>query len=268
MVPPIPSLRTKLLEEFHSTVVGGHSGIIATIKRITSTFSWLGIKKDVSFIKKCPVCQAIKYPTHKPYGTLQPLPTPEAPWFDISMDFVTGLPPSKGKTVVWVIVDRLSKFAHFIPLPTHYTAITLASVFMKEVYRLHGLPETIVLDRDPLFVSCFWTELFKQIGTKLLHSSAYHPQTDGQTEVGNRCLESYLRAFVMDEPSNWLRYLYLAEYSYNTSFHSAINMTPFKALYGHDATSIHDYVAGSNKTASIDSSLVSMEKSLTHLNTP
>lgn len=198
MVPPINDLRSRLLEEFHALVMGGHAGINATIKRLSQSFAWLGLSKDVaSFVKQCPVCQATKSTNHKPYGTIQPLPTPEAPWTDISMDFITGLPPSKGKTAVWVIVDRLSKFAHFIPLPAHYTAVSLASVFMRKIYRLPGLPKTIVSDRDPLFLSHFWNELFKEIGTKLLHSSAYHPQTDGQTEVVNRCLESYLRSFYL-----------------------------------------------------------------------
>lgn len=181
------------------------------------------------------------------------------------MDFITGLPPSKGKTTIWVIVDRLSKFAHFISLPPHYTVVTLASIFMREIYRLHGLPKTIVFDRDTTFVSRFWKELFTQMGTKLLHSSAYHPQTDGQTKVVNRCLENYLRAFVFDKPSTWERYLYLAEYSYNTSHHSAIDMSPFKAVYGHDASSIHDCIPGANNNASIDTSLASHQQLLDSL---
>ncbi|KAK9071834.1 hypothetical protein SSX86_008263 [Deinandra increscens subsp. villosa] len=256
LVPPVSDLRTRLLEEFHSSVLGGHAGINATARRIASSFSWLGLRKDVAaFIKECVICQATKSPTHKPYGLIQPLPVPQAPWTDISMDFITSLPPSKGKTAIWVIVDRLSKFAHFIPLPTHYTATSLASIFFREVYRLHGLPKTIVSDRDPIFISNFWRELFKQMGTRLLHSSAYHPQTDGQTEVVNRGLEAYLRAFVFDEPASWSRYIYLAEFSYNTSFHTSIAMTPFQAVYGREATSIHEYLKGNSKTASIDESL-------------
>lgn len=256
MVPPLQQLRARLLQEFHSSPTGGHSGITATTKRLAATFSWLGVRKEVTdFIKKCHICQSIKPTNHKPFGLLQPLPTPESPWLEISMDFITHLPPSKGRTVIWVIVDRLSKFAHFIALPTHYTAASLAALFMREIYRLHGLPKTIVSDRDPIFVSRFWTELFKQMGTTLLHSSAYHPQTDGQSEVVNRCLESYLRAFVFNEPNTWQRYLYLAEYSYNTTYHSAIDMTPFMAVYGREATSIHDYSQGDTSNGSIEASL-------------
>ncbi|GKB89525.1 ty3-gypsy retrotransposon protein [Tanacetum coccineum] len=237
-IPPISKIRDQLLTEFHSSFIGGHAGINAT---------------------------AIKHPNHKPYGLLQPLPTPSQPWHDISMDFITQLPPSKGKSCIWVIVDRLSKYAHFISLPPNYTAVTLASLFMHEIYRLHGLPKTIVSDRDPLFLSRFWKELFKLMGTKLLHSSAYHPQTDGQTEVVNRCLEMYLRAFVFDEPRTWAKLLYLAEFCYNTSHHSSINMSPFKALYGRDVTSIHNYLPGSTATGSIENSLLEHQKIMSSL---
>ncbi|GJV03650.1 ty3-gypsy retrotransposon protein [Tanacetum coccineum] len=263
---PISKIRDQLLTEFHSSFIDGHAGINATVKRLSSTFTWLGLKKDVAqFVKSCTVCQAIKHPNHKPYGLLQPLPTPSQPWHDISMDFITQLPPSKGKVCIWVIVDRLSKYAHFLPLPPNYTAVTLASLFMHEIYRLHGLPKTIVSDRDPLFLSRFWKELFKLMGTKLLHSSAYHPQTDGQTEVVNRCLEMYLRAFVFDEPRTWAKLLYLAEFCYNTSHHSSINMSPFKALYGRDVTSIHNYLPGSTATGSIENSLLEHQKIMSSL---
>ncbi|KAL4578498.1 hypothetical protein LXL04_014621 [Taraxacum kok-saghyz] len=196
-----------------------------------------------------------KYSTHKPYGLLQPLPTPPSPWHDISMDFITHLPPANSKTAIWVIVDHLTKLAHFISLPAHYTATSLATIFLKDIYRLHVLPNSILSDQDPLFLSHFWAQLFKQLGTKLRHSSAYHPQTDGQTEVINRCLEAYVRAFSCDEPKTWHRYLYLVELWYNTSFHSSINMSPFKAMYGREATTIHEYKPGTNSTASIDSTL-------------
>lgn len=132
-------------------------------------------------------------------------------------------------------------------------------------YRLHGLPNLIVSDRDPLFLSHFWTQLFKQLGTKPRHSSAYHPQTDGQTEEVNTCLECYLSAFVHYEPRSWNRYLYLAKFWYNTSYHSSTNITPFKAMYGRDTTTIHDYTPGSNPTTSIDASLVEHQRIITVL---
>jgi transposase InsO family protein len=148
------------------------------------------------------------------------------------MDFISNLPLVSNKSTIWVIVDRLTKFAHFIALPNGITAVALASTFLAEINRLHGLPKTIVSDRDKLFISKFWKELFTRLGTSLAFSSSYHPQTDGQTEVLNRCLETYSRCFVSEEPHHWPWFLPLAEFWYNSLFHSAIGMTPFEALYG------------------------------------
>jgi len=132
-------------------------------------------------------------------------------WEDISMDFITHLPVFAGHSVVWIICDRLSKYVHFIALPTHFTAQQLTRRFLVEICRLHGVPKTIVSDRDPLFVSSFWQHLFKAQGTMLKFSSSYHPQTDGQTEILNRGLEAYLRCFVGSQPNKWYQYLHLAE---------------------------------------------------------
>ncbi|KAL0444684.1 UNVERIFIED_CONTAM: hypothetical protein Slati_2191100 [Sesamum latifolium] len=192
------------------------------------------MNRDVrNFIKTCPDCQQNKYSTHAPYGLLQPLPNPNIVWDEISMDFITHLHNSSGKMVIWVVVDRLSKFTHFIALPTGFTAISLASIFLSKIYRLHGAPRVIVSDRDRVFMIQFWKELFRLLGTTLAFSSSYHPQTDGQTEVLNRCLETYLLCFVSDEPRLWLKFLPLAEFWYSTSYHSSIGMTPIKALYSH-----------------------------------
>ncbi|XP_076904819.1 uncharacterized protein LOC143560396 [Bidens hawaiensis] len=266
LIPPLPTLRRKLLDEFHSSTLGGHSGINATYKRMIPLFVWSNLKNDITdFIRHCHTCQTTKGPNHRPYGLLQPLAIPSNIWEDISMDFITQLPASQGKTAIWVIVDRLSKFSGFIPLPPTFNAASLASLFLKEFYKLHGLPKTIISDRDPIFLSRFWKQPFKQLGTKLLHSSAYHPQTDGQTEVVNRCLEAYLRSFVHHDPKTWSRFLYLAEFWYNTSFHSSINMTPFCAVYGRDATAIHDYNDNAVPTASTDSSLIEHKKIIAKL---
>ncbi|GJV33354.1 ty3-gypsy retrotransposon protein [Tanacetum coccineum] len=260
-IPDIPSLRLKLLKEFHSSTIGGHSGITATIKRISGSFSWPGLRKDVTrFIREFTICQQTKYSRQKPYGLLQALPIPNQVWEEISMDFITNLPTSKGKSAIWVIVDRLTKFAHFIALPPYYAAASLATLFLNHIYHFYGLPKSILSDRDPIFLSRFWKELFGKIGTKLLHSSAYHPQTDGQTEVVNRCLGSYLRCFACDKPQNWNKYLYLAEFWYNTSYHSVIEMTPFQALYGRPPPSLPRYTLGSSQVASIDATLMEHER--------
>lgn len=186
-IPQEAAIIPSLLEEYHSSPLGGHSGIKATISRLSAVFYWPGMYADVkNFINSCSICHYNKYSTQPLYGLLQPLPVPQQVWEDISMDFITNLPASSNKTVIWVVVDRLTKYAHFIALPTHFTASYLASVFLSEIHRLHGTPKTIVSDRDRIFISKFWKELFKSLGTTLAFSSSYHPQTDGQTEVLNR----------------------------------------------------------------------------------
>uniref|UniRef100_M1BRB2 Integrase catalytic domain-containing protein n=1 Tax=Solanum tuberosum TaxID=4113 RepID=M1BRB2_SOLTU len=140
----------------------------------------------------------------RPSGLLLPFPIPSAIFEDISMDFITGLPPSHGRTVILVIVDRLSKYGHFIALPPKFTSHKIAKVFVQEYIRLHGFPSTIISDRDPIFLSEFWAEINRLQGTQLAKSSAYHPQSDGQTEALNKCLEMYLPCFAVDNPTSWL----------------------------------------------------------------
>ncbi|MCI20881.1 hypothetical protein A2U01_0042044, partial [Trifolium medium] len=139
---------------------------------------------------------------------------------------------------------------------------TIASLFLNEVYKLHGMPRTIVSDRDRLFISQFWKELFRLQGTTLAFSSAYHPQTDGQTEVTNRILETYLRCFVSETPRLWVNFLALAEYWHNTSYQSAIRMTPFEALYGRAPPSIRSYAASATQVASLDEMLIHRQQVL------
>ena len=168
------------------------------------------------------------------------------------MDFITQLPKSEGYTTICIVVDRFSKFAHFLPLKLGFTAKTVAQVFISTVVKLHGFPTSIVSDRDPLFLSKFWRQLFKFSRTQLHYSFAYHPQSDGQTEVVNRCLEQYLRAYSHWEPHKWVTHLPWAEFSYNTSFHTAIAMTPFEALYGFSPQVIPGYVPSSFAIAEVD----------------
>ena len=148
------------------------------------------------------------------------------------MDFVEGLPLSDGMNVILVVVDCLTKYAHFIPLRHPYTAASVAKLFLDQVVKLHGVPETIVSDRDPIFTSNFWRNLLTAVGPKLSYSTANHPATDGQTERVNQCLEQYLRCAVHDAPGKWRQWLPMAEFWYNSSYHSSIKCSPFKALYG------------------------------------
>lgn len=154
--------------------------------------------------------------------------------------------------MILVVVDRLSKYAHFLPLVTNFTSSMVAAIFVKEIKRLHGIPRSIVSDMDRIFLSSFWREIFKLQGTKLSMSTAYHPQSDGQTEVVNRSLEMYLRCFTMDQPRTWTRFLDWAEYWYNTSYHTSAGMTPFEIVYGRLPPSIPRYILDSSKNDVVD----------------
>lgn len=235
VIPSKSELTARLLREYHDSPVGGHAGDLKTYQRLAAEWYWLGMRKDVAgYVKRFHVCQQNKASTLSPLGLLQPLPIPDKVWEDVSMDFIEGLPKSVGWDSFLVVVDRLTKYEHFIPLKHPYTAQEVAQSFMKEVVRLHGIPSSIVSDRDKIFLSIFWSELFKLQGTHLRRSTAYHPETDGQTEVLNKGVESYLRCFVNGKPRSWASWLPWAEYCYNTAFHTATNCTPFKALYGRD----------------------------------
>lgn len=235
MIPAKSPFIPSLLKQFHYSAIGGHEGVLKSFKRMYREVYWTGMHGDITeYIKACEICQRNKYSTLSPAGLLSPLPIPSKVWSDISLDFVEGLPASRGFEVILVVVDQLTKYAHFIPLKHPFTAKIVAEVFIKEIIRLHGFPETMVSDRDKIFLSNFWAALFASQGTALHKSSAYHPQSDGQTEVVNRCLETYLRCFAGRKPTTWVQWLPWAEFWYNSSHHSATNTTPFRALYGRD----------------------------------
>eukprot|EP00253_Pinus_taeda_P030577 PITA_30577 len=149
------------------------------------------------------------------------------------MDFITGLPKTKkNNDSIFVVVDKLSKAAHFIPVQSTYRAAQIAHIFMQNVFKLHGLPKTIISDRDVKFTSTFWKTLFAELGTQLNFSTAYHPQTDGQTERVNQMVEDMLRACVMQQPTRWEDYLHLVEFAYNNGYHTSTQMSPFEVMDG------------------------------------
>jgi transposase InsO family protein len=171
------------------------------------------------------------------------------------LDFVEGLPKVAGKSVILTVVDRFSKYAHFIALSHPYTAESVARVFFAEIVRLHGIPASIVSDRDPVFTSAFWQALFRASGSKLLMSSAFHPQTDGQTEAVNKAIGMYLRCLTGDRPRQWLRWLPWAEYIYNTAFHTALQETPFRVVYGRDPPSTRTYTPSEIRVVAVAQNL-------------
>ncbi|CAL1396383.1 unnamed protein product [Linum trigynum] len=253
VLPPLSSLVTTVLKEFHDSPMGGHSGAQRTLSRISRHFYWPQMGRTVrDYVSSCDTCQRVKSDSLSPAGLLQPLPIPCQVWEDISMDFVEGLPSSGGRSVLFVVVDRLTKYAHFMSLSHPYTARKVVDEFIHGVVRHHGIPSSIVSDRDAVFLSHFWQEFFGRTGTRINMSSAYHPQSDGQMEVINRCLEQYLRCFAHQQPRKWHMFLPWAKLWYNTSYHRTIGMTPFKALYGRDPPNIIPYAGGTSSVAAVD----------------
>jgi len=229
-VPGVPKLRRVILEEGHKSSPSIHLGVTKMYHDIRKMFWWPSLKRVVNeFVLVCLVYQKAKIEHQKPSGKLQPLEIPEWKWDNISMDFVVGLPRTpKGLNSIWVIVDRLTKSTHFIPINIRYSLKRLTSLYVNEIVRLHGVPSSIVFDRDPRFTSRFWESLHKALGTKLRLSSAYHPQTDDQTKRIIQSLEDLLRAYVLEQRGSWDSFLPLIEFTYNNS----ISMSPYKALYG------------------------------------
>ncbi|KAG8485931.1 hypothetical protein CXB51_019282 [Gossypium anomalum] len=222
-------LKRKLFECFNCSPLGGHSG--ARYQSKLYCLPWSPI--------------ALTYP--------------DRAWEAISIDFIEGLPVTRNKNTILVVVDRLTKYRHFLPLSHPFTAITIAQEYLIHVYKLHGIPETIVSDRDKIFVSNFWQELFKRLGAKLCLSTAYHPQTNGQTEVLKRCLGGYLRCMVSECPKEWVQWLPLAEWWYNTTHHSAIYTIPYEALLWSSTTPTLALPSGSSNIATVDRSLHNRE---------
>jgi hypothetical protein len=229
-VPESATVWALLLEHAHGM---GHEGVQKTLQWLRASFFTPGDNKLVrDYIRGCVVCQ--RHKTEHPHlaGLLQPLVVSTSVWSDIAMDFVEGFPKISGKLVILTVVDRFFKSVHFIPLGHPYSTASVAKAFFDSIVRLHGLPMSIVSDRDPVFTSNMWKGLFRLTGTKLCTSSAFHPQTDGQSEVTNQFIVVYLRCLAGDMPCNWLRWLPWAEYCYNTSYQLALKTTPFEVVYG------------------------------------
>ena len=232
-------IRQDILQQAHSSRLAVHPGSTKMYHNVARQYWWPGMKRDIAeYVSRCLICQQVKVEHRKPGGLLQPLPVPGWKWERITMDFVVGLPKSqKGNDAIWVIVDRLTKSSHFIPIRTTDSIEKLCRVYIDQIVRLHGVHISIVSDRDPRFVSRYWSGLQKALGTQLSLSTAFHPQTDGQSERTIQVLEDMLRACVLDFGGSWESHLSLIEFAYNNSYHSSIGMAPFEALYGRPCRS-------------------------------
>ena len=233
-IPNDDVLKRKVLEEAHKGTFTIHPGSSKMYQDLKKDYWWSGMKKDIAvYVSECAVCQQVKIEHQRPGGLLQPLDIPIWKWDSISMDFAVGLPSTQGGyDSIWVIVDRLTKSAHFLAVKTTYKASHLARLFIAEIVRLHGVPSSIVSDRDPKFTSRFWRAFQQAMGTNLRLSTSNHPQTDGQTERTIQTMEDMLRACVLESRGNWKELLPLIEFSYNNSYHASIGMAPYEALYG------------------------------------
>jgi hypothetical protein len=189
--------------------------------------------EKTKYLARCQYCQQVKTEHQHPTSLLQPLPVPEWKWETISLDFITGLPKNqKHNDSIMVVINKLSKSAHFIPIKSTFKAINIAEIFMKEIFRLHGTPKIVISDRDVKFKSAFWKELFGGINTKLNFSMIYHPQTYGQTERTNQIIEDMLCMYIRTKPSKWEDYLHLVEFGYNNGYQTSAKLSPFEVLYG------------------------------------
>ncbi|WVZ63718.1 hypothetical protein U9M48_013326 [Paspalum notatum var. saurae] len=230
---PVGSVRLLLLQEAHGGGLMGHFGAKKTEAVLSTHFFWPKMRRDIErFVSRCTTCQKAKSRLN-PHGLYIPLPVPSTPWEDLSMDFVLGLPRTKrGRDSIFVVVDRFSKMAHFVPCHKSDDAVNIANLFFQDIVRLHGMPSTIVSDRDAKFLSHFWRTLWNKLGTKLLFSTTCHPQTDGQTEVVNRTLSTMLRAVLKKNLKMWEECLPHVEFAYNRAVHSTTKVSPFQVVYG------------------------------------
>jgi hypothetical protein len=223
VVPKNKDLKKNILDEAHLSKFFMHPGSTKMYHDLKPLYWWTRMKREIAqYVSECDTCQRIKASHLKSAGALQPLSIPSWKWDDISMDFIVGLPNTpQHHDSIWVIVDRLTKVAHFLPVHTTIKAQKYAELYIDRIVCLHGLPRTIVSDRGAQFIARFWEQLQEYLVTKLTRSSAYHPQTDGQTERVNQILEDMLRACAIDCGKNWDKYLSLAEFSYNSSYQPA-----------------------------------------------
>nr|GFA14667.1 putative reverse transcriptase domain-containing protein [Tanacetum cinerariifolium] len=238
-LPLFGKLRNLIMHESHKSKYSIHSGSDKMYQDLNKLYWWPNMKAIIAkYVGKCLRCSRFKTECQKPSGLLIQPKIPIWKWERITMGFVTKLPrTSKGHDTIWVIVDRLTKFTHFIPTRETESMNTLTWLYIKEIISRHGVPISIISDRNSHFTSRFWQSLQNDLGTQLDMSTSYHPKTDGQSERTIQTLEDMLRACAIDFGKGWEKHLPLVEFSYNNSYHASIKAAPFEALYGRKCRS-------------------------------
>ena len=234
------TLCNAVISQYHDDVFTGHFRKLRTAELMRRSYDWPGAVRDVwRYCHDCVKCQKAKPSHHKPYRLLNPLPVSTEPWHTVTMNFITDLPLSSTyESMMWdlilVIVNKLTKMAHYIPVQKMMLVADFIEVFIRDIIRHHGVPEVLITDRDKLFTSEQWTSFCFHMRCRRNLSTAFHPQTNGQTERQNQSLEAYLRIFVDEQQENWAKLLPCAEFSYNNFIHVATGMTPFQLNLGWD----------------------------------
>ncbi|KAD2393282.1 hypothetical protein E3N88_40259 [Mikania micrantha] len=238
-VPNFGNLRSLVMDEAHKSRYSVHPGSEKMYHDLKELYWWPKMKADIAlYVSKCLTCSKVKAEYQKPSGLLQQPEIPQWKWDQITMDFVTKLPiTSSGYDTIWVIVDRLTKSAHFLSMKETDKMDKLTRLYIKEVVSKYGIPTSIISDRENKLTSRVWQTLHDALGTRLDMSTAYHPQTDGQSERAIQTLEDMLRACVIYFGSSWDIHLPLIEFSYNNIYHTSIKAAPFEALYGRKCRS-------------------------------
>jgi hypothetical protein len=248
-VPDSEQLKSSIVQQNHDNPAVGHPGRARTFEILSRNYYWPGMRRFVHrYVDNCDTCSRSKPVKHAPYGLLKPLEAPSQPWSDISMDVITDLPPSDGFNAILVVVDRLTKMAHYIPCCKEETTTTLVDLYLKNVFKLHGLPTSIVSDRGPMFASDFWRQLLQRLKIERKLSTAYHPETDGQTERINAILEQYLRCYCSYQQDDWAKWLPIAEFAHNNTYSDTIKNTPFYGNFGYNPRWDFDLTTNENNS--------------------
>ena len=234
-VPKDEELRAEVIRLYHDVPAAGHGGRWKTVELVTRNYWWPGVTRDMGkYVEGCDLCQRMKNRTEEPAGKLKLSEVPKKPWSHLTVDFITKLPVGAEKDAVLVVCDRLSKMTHFVATTEGTSVEGLARLFQDNVWKLHGLPESVVSDREPQFAAELTKELNRMLGIKTKLSTVFHPQTDGQTERMNQELEQYLWFFIEHRQKDWPEWMAVAEFAINNKVHMATKVSPFMANYGRE----------------------------------